>query len=76
MRKTNRQLRLIVESPVPSTRLTDTSGNPSETYHWSQMEAVRREWQEEFSLPYVNDVDFPLAEIVSIETRVKRELYP
>ena len=76
MRKTNSQLRLIVDSPIPSDRLTDTSGNPSETYHWRHMAAVRREWQQEFSLPYVTDVDFPLSEIMSIETRVKRELYP
>ena len=79
MRKRNSQLRLIVESPLPSDRLTDTSGNPSETYHWRHMAAVRREWQHEFLLPYVphvNDADFPLSEIMRIETRVKRELYP
>jgi hypothetical protein len=40
------------------------------------MAAVRREWQQEFWLPFVNDVDFPLSEIMSIETRVRRELYP
>ena len=76
MIKSNSQLRLIVKSPIPSTRLTDTSGNPSESYHWRHMAAVRREWQHEFSLPYVNDVDFPLSEIMRIETRVRRELYP
>jgi hypothetical protein len=76
MRKSNTRLRLIVESPIPSTRFTDTSGNPSESYHWSHMAAVRREWQHEFWLPYVNDVDFPLSEIMNIETRVRRELYP
>jgi len=76
MRKSNSQLRLIVKSSMQSTQLTDTAGNPSESFHWRHMAAVRREWQHEFSLPYVNDVDFPLSEIVSIETRVRRELYP
>jgi hypothetical protein len=76
MKKSNRQLRLIVNSPMPSTRLTDTAGNPSESYYWRHMAAVRREWQHEFSLPYANDIDFPLSEILSIETRVRRELYP
>lgn len=76
MRKSNKQLRLIVSSPVPSTRLTDTSGNPSESYHWRQMAAVRREWQQEFWRPYVNAFELTLSEIMSIETRVRRELYP
>lgn len=76
MRKSNKQLRLIVSSPVPSTRLTDTSGNPSESYHWRQMAAVRREWQQELWRPYVNAFELTLSEIMSIETRVRRELYP
>lgn len=76
MRKSNKQLRLIVSSPVPSTRLTDTAGNPSESYHWRQMAAVRREWQQEFWRPYVNASELTLSEIMTIETRVRRELYP
>ncbi len=39
------------------------------------MAAVRREWKHEFWLSYVNDVEFPLSEIMSIETRVRREFY-
>lgn len=76
MRKSNSRLRLIVESPIPPTRFTDTSGNPSESYHWRHMAAVRREWQYEFRLPQVDDLEYPLSEIMSIETRVRRELYP
>lgn len=76
MRKSNSRLKLIVDKPIPSIRLTDTSGNPSESYHWRHMAAVRREWQHEFRLPQVEDVDFPLSEIMSIETQVRRELYP
>lgn len=76
MRKSNSRLKLIVDNPIPSIRLTDTSGNPSESYHWRHMAAVRREWQHEFRLPQVEDVDFPLSEIMSIETQVRRELYP
>jgi hypothetical protein len=40
------------------------------------MEAVRREWQDEFSLPYVIGFEPTLAEITNIESRVRRELYP
>ena len=61
---------------MPSTRLTDTSGNPSESYHWGHMAAVRREWQLEFWSPTVNGFELTLSEIRSIETRVRRELYP
>lgn len=76
MRKSNRQLRLIAKSSMPSTRLTDTSGNPSESYHWGHMAAVRREWRHEYCRPYVNALELTLSEIRSIETRVRRELYP
>lgn len=76
MRRNNRQLRLIADTPVSSTKLTDTSGNPSESYHWRQMAAVRQEWQNEFWRPNVNGFEMSLAEITNIETRVRRELYP
>lgn len=76
MRKANTQLRLIVNSPARSIHLTDTSGNPSESYHWRQMAAVRREWQHEFRRPNVDAFEVTLSEIMSIETRVRRELYP
>lgn len=70
------QLRVIAGSPAPSTRLTDTSGNPSESYHWGHMAEVRREWQHEFWLPCVDAFELTLAEIRSIEIQVRRELYP
>jgi hypothetical protein len=76
MRRTNRQLRIIGDTPDPSTKLTDTSGNPSESYHWRQMAAVRREWQHEFWNPSLNGSELTLAEITNIETQVRRELYP
>ena len=76
MRRNNAQLRVVASSPVPFTKMTDTSGNPSESYHWSQMAAVRQEWQYEFWRPHVNGFELTLAEIRSIETRVRRELYP
>jgi hypothetical protein len=40
------------------------------------MAAVRREWQLEFWSPTVNGFELTLSEIRSIETRVRRELYP
>ena len=76
MSKTNSQLRLIEDSPAPSTRLTDTAGNPSESYHWRQMAAVRREWQQELWRPYENAFEFTIPEIISIERAVRKELYP
>jgi hypothetical protein len=66
----------MTDTPVASTKLTDTSGNPSESYHWGQMAAVRREWQYELWRPSVNGFEMSLAEITNIETRVRRELYP
>ena len=72
----NSQLELIANSPAASTSLTDTSGNPSESYHWRHMAAVRREWQHEFCRPYVNALELTLAEITGIEMRVRGELYP
>lgn len=76
MRINNTQLRLIADPPAVSTRLTDTSGNPSESYHWRQMAAVRQAWRHEFRRPYVNGFELSLAEIQNIETQVRRELYP
>ena len=76
MRKSNSQLRLIAKSPVSSTTLTDASGNPSESYHWRHMATVRREWQHEFWRPTMNPFELTLSEIVGIEVRVRKELYP
>jgi len=76
MTRNKRQLRLITETPAAPTRLTDTSGNPSESYHWRQMAAVRREWQNEFWIPYPTGSEMTLADITNIETQVRRELYP
>ena len=71
----NSQLKLIRNSLVPATHLTDTSGNPSESYHWNHMAAVRNEWQHEFWLPCVK-AEMTLSEIMSIERHVRKELYP
>ncbi|MEK6286201.1 MAG: hypothetical protein AABO57_10705 [Acidobacteriota bacterium] len=77
MIRSNRQVRLIADIPAASsTKLTDTSGNPSESYHWRQMAAVRREWQHEFGSPYANTFELTIPEIISIERRVRKELYP
>lgn len=76
MGRNQRQPRLVAQIPGRSTKLSDTSGNPSESYDWRQLAAVRQEWQHEFSHPYVNKFDLTLAEITNIESRVRRELYP
>jgi hypothetical protein len=76
MRRTNRQLRVIIKSPAPNVNLTDTSGNPSESYNWGHLATLRREWLNEFWTPRVDKFELTLAEIRSIETLVRRELYP
>jgi hypothetical protein len=76
MRKSNSQLRLIAKSPVSSTTLTDTSGNPSESYHWRHMATVRREWQQEFWRPTMKSLELTPGERVDIEAWVRKELYP
>lgn len=79
MMRNNNQLKPVDDRPAPFTvpiKLTDTSGNPSETYNWTQMAAVRREWQQENWLPFVDTSELTIPEIVSTEMRVRRELYP
>ena len=76
MRRTNRQLRVIVRSPAPNVNLTDTSGNPSESYYWGHLAALRQEWLHEFWSPGVDTFELTVAEIRSIEMRVRKELYP
>jgi hypothetical protein len=76
MRNTQRKLKLIDEKRAALTRLTDTCGNPSESYNWRHMAEVRRACQQEFWLSAVNATDLSVAEIVNIETRVRKELYP
>jgi hypothetical protein len=76
MRRTNNQLRLVANSPAASTKLTDTSGNPSESYDWRHMATLRREWQHEFWRPTMNILELAPGERVFIEARVRKELYP
>jgi hypothetical protein len=76
MRRTNRKLRAIVSSPAANVNLTDTSGNPSESYHWGHLAALRHEWLHEFWRPGGDSSELTVAEIRSIETRVRKELYP
>lgn len=75
MRRNNRQYRVVADSPSESINLTDTSGNPSGSYHLGHFAALRREWLGEFWRPRV-DAEMTLAEIRAIESRVRRELYP
>jgi hypothetical protein len=76
MRRNNRRLRLIAGAAAASPNLTDTCGNPSESYHWGHLAAVRREWLHEFWRPHVDAFPMTLAEIRTIESQVRRELYP
>jgi hypothetical protein len=76
MRRTNRQLRVIINSPAPNVNLTDTSGSPSESYNWGHLANLRREWLHEFWTPRADNLELTFAEITSIETLVRGELYP
>jgi hypothetical protein len=76
MRRTNNQLTLLSNSLAASAKLTDTSGNPSESYHWRHMATVRRDWQHEFWCPSVNQLELTPGERVGIEAQVRKELYP
>jgi hypothetical protein len=76
MRRTHNQLKLVADSPTAAAKLTDTSGNPSESYHWTHMATVRRERQHEFWHPTMNPLELTLGERVGIEARVRKELYP
>ena len=76
MKNIKSQLKLIAGNLAESIRLTDTSGNPSESYNWGHMTAVRREWQHWIGQPYMNAPESMLSEIISTEMRVRKELYP
>ena len=79
MRKNKNQLKVVTASPAPLISWTDTSGNPSESYHWGHMATVRRELQHQFRQPYVNAVaalEPTLLEITTTEIRVRTALYP
>jgi hypothetical protein len=76
MRRTNRQFRVVADFAAATTNLTDTSGNPSESYYWGHLADLRREWLHEFWRPRVEAFEMTLGEIRAIEARVRRELYP
>jgi hypothetical protein len=75
MRKTN-QLNVVVSGLAAENRLKDTAGSPSESYDWRHMANVLREWRHEFWRPFIKRLDLTRAERVSIEARVRKELYP
>ena len=74
MRTTNNQLRIVDNSLAASTKRADTSGNPSESYHWRHMASVLRDWQHEFWRPTMNILEFTPSEKVCIEGRLRKEL--
>jgi len=76
MRRSNNQVRLVPARLAVSARLTDTAGNPSESYHWLHMATVLREWQHEFWYPDSNPLNLTRAERVAVEAMVRKELYP
>jgi len=79
MIKNKNQLQLIAQNRAPQITGTDTSGNPSESYHWGHMAAVRREWKHQLGQPdvtAVNALEPTHSEITTTEMRVRTALYP
>ena len=76
MRRNNRKLKLLAEAATESANLTDTSGNPSESYHWQHLASVRREMLYEYRHPHADSFEMTLTEMRRIEAQVRRELYP
>lgn len=76
MRKNKGQLRVRDDAPTLPTKWSDTSGNPNEISYWGQPAAVRWEWLHQFRRPRKSAADLTLAEVRSIEARVRKELYP
>ena len=79
MKRNKNQFKVIARGPAPLAIGSDTSGNPSESYHWGHMATVRREWQHQFRQPYVTAVSAlepTLLEITSTEMWVRTALYP
>jgi hypothetical protein len=76
MRKSQSQIKLIANNSVPLTKITDTAGNPSESYDWEHLALVRQEWQNEFWQPQVNAFEPTLIEITGTETWVRKAFYP
>lgn len=70
------QLGVAVSSPALSAQLTDTSGNPSESFYRGHMAAVRREWRQQFGHRAVATPETTVSEMRSIEARVRKSLYP
>jgi hypothetical protein len=63
-------------APIPSIKRAVTTGNPRESYIGGRMAAVRRGVLDQFRRPRESASDLTLAEIRSIEARVRKELYP
>ena len=74
MRRDNRQPDSLPMPPVKSTKLSDTSGNPSESYDWRQLAVVRQEWQQAFRYPYVNRFELTLAELRTLNRELEGAL--
>ncbi|MGA9771490.1 MAG: hypothetical protein WBV94_20830 [Blastocatellia bacterium] len=69
------QLRRTGNNPALPTRLTDQPASGG-SFRWRRMKAA---WRERLSLifhPYKKVQESTMAEIASIEARVRKELYP
>lgn len=76
MRKSDGQPGIVVSSHARTLKFTDTSGNPSESYFWSHLAAVRRELKNQFCPRYVEVSEMKITEMRNIEAQVRKTLYP
>jgi hypothetical protein len=70
------KLRRIGSNPALPTRLTDLSNPPGKSFRWRRMMTAWRERLHLIFHPYKKVQESTLAEIASIEARVRKELYP
>jgi hypothetical protein len=76
MRNNKSHLKVVAVSPPLPVKRTDTPDNSSDTYYEERRAAVRWGWLRQFRRLRKSDPEPTLAEIKSIEARVRKKLYP
>jgi hypothetical protein len=70
------ELRRFTSNPALPARLTEMSVAPGGSFRLRRMLEVWREWRHLVLHQYMKLQELTSAEIVSIEARVRKELYP
>lgn len=70
------ELRRIASNPALPTKLTEMPVTPGESFRLRRMVAACRGWRHLVLHQYMKLQELTPTEIVSIEARVRKELYP